>query len=766
MECFVTRTGRIFLLGCVLTGFILLRCPREAAGIDTFGGDGNFIGGHVTLTSSDCALLLHRHYVHGVGRTPALQFKDFFEAFKTSFVSAGPHEQVCIKYSDINSAVREAKSRLNYVHPYAANDPLPEPKDIAPTAELTLLVTKILATQFRMTHDEIMNGLPLIDTSKTELYDLCPAHVKPVPCTVERYRSMDGRCNNIKHPSWGVTNTPFVRFLPPLYSDGVQGPRLAADGGELPKARAISSFIHRDFDHPNRQLSILVMSWGQFIDHDLTLAAPPRDERDLDFECCSVPKKYQHPLCMTIEVPRDDPFYGQYGRDCIEFKRSLAGQRPGCALGPRSHINILTHAIDANFIYGSSDALAKKLRSFHRGHLRVWDRFRNLGLKPMLPPESENPERDCIARPRHLFCFLAGDERVNEQIHLTVLHTFYVRDHNRMADELARLNPHWDDDRIYHETRHIMAAAVQFITFNEFLPMVVGEENMVRYNLTLQKEGYWHGYDPDVNLALSNSFQSAAFRFGHTFIQGMVRRYNKYHEFIGEDLLRNLLRQPFIVYEPGKLDELAGGLINTPAQTYDPFVTQEVTNHLFQNPEEPFGKDLIAINLQRAREHGVPGYNSFREWCGLPRAHTFADFEPWLNNGTAFRYSQIYKHPDDVDLWSGGISERVMPGAMIGPTFACIIARQFSNLRRGDRFWFENPGLPSSFTPEQLHEIRKATQSKIICENGDDIPTIQLWVMRLPHPIYNPRFRCEDIPGVDLRYWQEDPVHGGYSFKK
>ncbi|KAL1448492.1 hypothetical protein MTO96_044049, partial [Rhipicephalus appendiculatus] len=236
--------------------------------------------------------------------------------------------------------------------------------------------------------------------------------------------------------------------------------------------------------------------------------------------------------------------------------------------------------------------------------------------------------------------------------------------------------------------------------------------------------GYWHGYDPDVNFALSNSFQSAAFRFGHTFIQGMVRRYNKYHEFIGEDLLRNLLRQPFIVYQPGKLDELAGGLINTPAQTYDPFVTQEVTNHLFQNPEEPFGKDLIAINLQRAREHGVPGYNSFREWCGLPRAHTFADFEPWLNNGTAFRYSQIYKHPDDVDLWSGGISERVMPGAMIGPTFACIIARQFSNLRRGDRFWFENPGLPSSFTPEQLHEIRKATQSKIICENGDDIPTI------------------------------------------
>lgn len=67
------------------------------------------------------------------------------------------------------------------------------------------------------------------------------------------------------------------------------------------------------------------------------------------------------------------------------------------------------------------------------GLMRTWDRFRDLGLKPILPPESENPERDCIGRPRNLFCFIAGDERVNEQIHLTVLHTFYVRDHNRFV---------------------------------------------------------------------------------------------------------------------------------------------------------------------------------------------------------------------------------------------------------------------------------------------------------------------------------------------
>lgn len=397
--------------------------------------------------------------------------------------------------------------------------------------------------------------------------------------------------------------------------------------------------------------------------------------------------------------------------------------------------------------------------------MRTWDRFKEEGLKPLLPPESEHPERDCIGRPRHLFCFIAGDERVNEQIHLTVLHTFYVRDHNRIALELGALNPHWNDERIYQETRHIVAASVQRITVNEFLPLLLGDEMVSRYNLT-EAEGYWDGYDDNVHMGPSHAFQSSAFRFGHTFIQSFVRRYNKWHEFIGEDPLRNLLRQPFIIYEPGKLDELAGGLINTPAQTYDPFITGEVSNHLFQEPKRGFGLDLPAINLQRAREHGVPGYNAWRQWCGLPRAETFFDLEPYLQNRTALLYSQLYKHPDDIDLWSGGISEKPLPGAMIGPTFACIIARQFANIRRGDRFWFENSGYPSSFTPMQLNELRKVTQAKIICDNADDLPTIQRWVLKMAHPVFNPRVPCEDIPTIDLSYWREDPKSGTFLTRK
>lgn len=460
-----------------------------------------------------------------------------------------------------------------------------------------------------------------------------------------------------------------------------------------------------------------------------------------------------------IDIPPNDYFYSRYGRTCMDFKRTLAGVRTCCHLGPRIQINALTHNIDANFIYGSNEKTARKLRSFKGGELLVWDRFKDIGLKPLLPPRSDKPEHVCTGRPRDLFCFLAGDERSNQQILLTLLHTLYVRDHNRMAKEMSTVNPHWDDERIFQEVRHIMAATIQHILLNEYLPILLGDEIVRRYNLT-ESPGYWSGYDPRAHFGMSQAFTTAAFRFGHTFIQSMVTRFNKYHEFVGADPLRIFLRQPFLLFEPGKLDELIGGLINTPSQSFDPFISGEVGNRLFEHvnniPKDGFGLDLPATNIQRGREHGVPGYNAWREWCGLPRVRTFEELEQYLQNRTAFYYSQLYKHVDDIDLWSAGISEYKLPGAQVGPTFACIIARQFANTRRGDRFWFENPGFPSSFTPEQLAEIRKATQAKIICQNADDLPTIQSWVLRLPHPVTNPRVPCDALPNIDLRFWRED----------
>lgn len=53
--------------------------------------------------------------------------------------------------------------------------------------------------------------------------------------------------------------------------------------------------------------------------------------------------------------------------------------------------------------------------------------------------------------------------------------------------------------------------------------------------------------------------------------------------------------------------------------------------------------DLVALNLQRGRETGVPGYNDFREYCGLPRSKSFWNLVGYMSNKTIYRFSQIYK---------------------------------------------------------------------------------------------------------------------------
>lgn len=105
------------------------------------------------------------------------------------------------------------------------------------------------------------------------------------------------------------------------------------------------------------------------------------------------------------------------------------------------------------------------------------------------------------------------------------------------------------------------------------------------------------------------------------------------------------------------------------------------------------------------------------------------------------------------------MAERPVVGGLVGPVFACIIAQQFSNLRKGDRFWYENEGFESSFTPAQLQSIRQVLLSQVICRTLGD-GTLQPHVF-LPHDISsNERVPCGtgSLTPIDLKPWLErDP---------
>jgi len=91
--------------------------------------------------------------------------------------------------------------------------------------------------------------------------------------------------------------------------------------------------------------------------------------------------------------------------------------------------------------------------------------------------------------------------------------------------------------------------------------------------------------------------------------------------------IHNHFNEPFDILEDNRLDRILKSLAQMTVQSYDSFITSEVTNRLFQPRNESYGMDLIALNIQRARDHGIPGYNSYREICNVGRVSSFDELK-------------------------------------------------------------------------------------------------------------------------------------------
>ena len=89
--------------------------------------------------------------------------------------------------------------------------------------------------------------------------------------------------------------------------------------------------------------------------------------------------------------------------------------------------------------------------------------------------------------------FTSGDNRVNEHLGLMCMHTLLAREHNRIESVLHYLNRQWSGDRLFEESRRILAAEWQHMIYNEWLPIILGDRIMNNDNLKLVKKGYWNG---------------------------------------------------------------------------------------------------------------------------------------------------------------------------------------------------------------------------------------------------------------------------------
>ncbi|XP_022236918.1 chorion peroxidase-like, partial [Limulus polyphemus] len=241
----------------------------------------------------------------------------------------------------------------------------------------------------------------------------------------------------------------------PQYADGIEKPRIATDCGSLPSARAVSVAISPDVNVPDKYLTLLIMQFAQFLDHDLSQTSVTRGSNGTGIVCCKPEilknPELHHPACFEIVIPKNDPFFSQFGETCMEFVRSAPAPRPGCTLGPREQLNQVTSFIDASNIYGSTEEQGKELRRGINGLLSISE----TGNTELLPPASDEECEIPNNNSSKYFCFKAGDERVNEQINLALLHTIWMREHNRVARLLGYYNPGWNDEILYQEARRV-----------------------------------------------------------------------------------------------------------------------------------------------------------------------------------------------------------------------------------------------------------------------------------------------------------------------
>jgi len=344
-------------------------------------------------------------------------------------------------------------------------------------SQIFLKATEVIKRNNNLTDLQASIGLRNGFNSDTSdaIRERCPWVPAPSCNPNLKFRSFDGSCNNLKNSNFGRTGTPFQRILLPDYAKGsLDLPRKSSqDNFELPSARTVSNALSQGDNDADNDNTILVMQMGQFIDHDITHTP------NHGIQCCgrngAFPASFDAEKCSPIRMAANDPFW-RGRKTCMNFARSLSSPSLKCELQSREQLNQITHWIDGSNIYGSTVDEAMYLRS-SRGKLKVSTQGGAKGGNlPSCEPERKGKVTGCdVCGSKKKDCFFAGDFRVNEQLNLIVLHTLFMREHNRIATELARINPRWSDDKIYQEARKINVAEYQHILFKEWLPIIIGK---------------------------------------------------------------------------------------------------------------------------------------------------------------------------------------------------------------------------------------------------------------------------------------------------
>ena len=298
---------------------------------------------------------------------------------------------------------------------------------------------------------------------------LCALAGLPAVAAASPTRTLDGRGNNVRHPTWGQAGARYLRIAAPAYADGIG--RMAP----APPARFISNRIFNDVGQnlfSENGVTQWGWVWGQFLDHDFGL----RDERVIEIE----------PIGFSAADPLES-FRERLQRD--RLLAHSAGGRHGRddAAAVRQPAEQLHRRVERLRHHPTAAGLAAR----RQGRRRPTDNAPTLlldhGYLPRVGARGDPkkaPAEDlfgALDRGRRRARSSPATPRANGNVGLTAVHTLFAREHNR----IVRLLPSkLSAEERFQIARRVVGAEEQYITYTEFLPAL---------GVTLQP---YRGYKP------------------------------------------------------------------------------------------------------------------------------------------------------------------------------------------------------------------------------------------------------------------------------
>ncbi|KAJ8731729.1 hypothetical protein PYW08_014459 [Mythimna loreyi] len=575
---------------------------------------------------------------------------------------------------------------------------------------------------------------------RNNLTSTCVIDVKP--CDPNEWRRVDGTCNNLKHPGKGSAQGGFTRVLPPHFHN-VYESRKAVSGEDLPMERLVRLQLLGTGVSSHHLMNHNLPGFGayKFLDiasiHDV-------ENMLLNTSYCCEKEHMKDRGCTPTIISDDDPVFRYSSIRCLNNTRPLTYQDYGCTTDAvPSMVKKATPFFDESQIYNAHTKGDKVIRTFKNGKLTMEEEDGKL-----FPPNGPTAYCPNNRAPEETRCF---ENYPNTLLPITLYIIWFVRHHNYICDELAKLNPCWDDDRLFYTARDINNAISNQIYFHEWFEACQGRSNLLKAGIITKDNGFRDLYDETEACEVPLEY-FYVLRWFHLMQESTAKMYDKHGNYVGDfPILNGTFRMGFIAKN---MESLTKSTFNPCHGIEDTrTVSVDVANNGLPGQQDAF--DIPSADINKGRNVGLaPLVDYIYHFTGI-NITCFEDLEPFIPMKYIEIMKPLYKDVRNVDVMAGLWVSKIMKGGHIPELLAHFLNDAWRRAVRSDRHWYERPNRPHAFTLRQLKQIRKSTVSMLMCTVGDGVSEIpKKGFLKVSKK--NPFVPCSKIQKIDFRAWADD----------